>query len=673
MEEIVEVEQQQEKEEEKELFEPRIQPLDPDIVKQIAAGEVIHQPWNVVKELIENCLDAKSTHIVVALKDGGFEEVKIQDNGCGIHPDDTEQIAHRFHSSKIKSVDDVYKIQTLGFRGEALSSMALIGKVTILSKRNGIDEGVRVIIQGKERTKHVEHQLEAGTTIVVTDIFKTYSPSDIRRSTYKITKLVTDYAYANPGIKFVLHTPTIAFRTPNLETSNEKEWISAILGTKKLFNKEITSTNPPFSVALFGIQLKEGKLTLKTPKTNLTCFVNRRLVTIYSLEGLLRDQLERNAFTCETIIAFFEMDPSLIDVHVSPTKELVTMRNSEAVLDTVAEAFDDMIKVRFRESQVEGGKSPKTVFSSVSNESSGSNNFSPAKKIRFDPNQSLMDSFIENNDTAGYESETPSIIDPDTNMEQEEQNEEGEQFIFRHVETLYDSLLDEIRNDCDPEWTTKFRRAQSTKLCKIHDLLVLLFQNESDFYFISFRVLLEEFFYQRLIIGFANFCCVKDLNDTKISLRTLLQSALLEVNEEFIQAKFKLLQTSKLALDDYFSITFEKTEEGDMILTGVPVLLPCLSTPWSNIAVALIALPEEYPNNPELNEAWIKDVAKRLSAAFAAPLFRCINTGKESFTLEFWNSQVIPTIKTTYLCGSHFVNSIVSGSNTDLYKSFDRC
>uniref|UniRef100_A0AC35GL62 DNA mismatch repair protein S5 domain-containing protein n=1 Tax=Panagrolaimus sp. PS1159 TaxID=55785 RepID=A0AC35GL62_9BILA len=657
------------------LFQPRIQPLDPDIVKQIAAGEVIHQPWNVVKELIENSLDAKSDHIIVSLKDGGFEEVMIRDNGCGIHPDDTEKIAHRFHSSKIKSVDDVYKIQTLGFRGEALSSMALIGKVTIVSKRNGIEDGIRLIIQGKERTKQVEHHCDAGTTIVVTDIFKTYSPSDIRRSNYKITKLVTDYAYANPGIKFVLQTPAIAFRTPNLATSNQKEWIAGILGTKKLFSKEITSTNPPFSVTIFGIHLKEGKMTIKTPKTNLTCFVNRRLVTIFSLEGLLRNQFECNGFSCETIIAFFEMDPSMIDVHVSPTKELVTMRNSEIVLDTVAEAFGDMIKMRYHESQVEAGKSPKTVLSSISNESSISNKYySPSKKIRFDPNQSLMDSFIENNDTADYESETPSLIEKseENNMEQDGSREE-EQFIFRHVEKIYDSLLDEIQNDCDAEWTTKFRKAQSTKLCKIHDLLVLLFQSESDFYFISFRVLLEEFFYQRLLIGFANFCCVKDLNDQKISLRTLLLTALPEATEEFIQAKFQLLVNSKVALDDYFSITFEEAEDGDLILTGVPVLLPCLSTPWSNIALALIALPEAYPNNIETNQEWIKDVAKRLSTAFAAPLFRCINTGKELFALDFWNSQVIPTIKTTYLCGSQFVNSIVAGSNTDLYKSFDRC
>uniref|UniRef100_A0A914QX07 DNA mismatch repair protein Mlh1 C-terminal domain-containing protein n=1 Tax=Panagrolaimus davidi TaxID=227884 RepID=A0A914QX07_9BILA len=371
------------------------------------------------------------------------------------------------------------------------------------------------------------------------------------------------------------------------------------------------------------------------------------------------------------------MDPSMIDVHVSPTKELVTMRNSEIVLDTVAEAFGDMIKMRYHESQVEAGKSPKTVLSSISNESSISNKYySPSKKIRFDPNQSLMDSFIENNDTADYESETPLFIEKseENDMEQDESTvREEEQFIFRHVEKIYDSLLDEIRNDCDAEWTTKFRKAQSTKLCKIHDLLVLLFQSESDFYFISFRVLLEEFFYQRLLIGFANFCCVKDLNDQKLSLRTLLLTALPEAYEEFIQAKFQLLVNSKVALDDYFSITFGEAEDGDLILTGVPVLLPCLSTPWSNIALALIALPEAYPNNTEANQEWIKDVAKRLSTAFAAPLFRCINTGKESFALDFWNSQVIPTIKTTYLCGSQFVNSIVAGSNTDLYKSFDRC
>uniref|UniRef100_A0AC35FF46 Uncharacterized protein n=1 Tax=Panagrolaimus sp. PS1159 TaxID=55785 RepID=A0AC35FF46_9BILA len=178
-----------------------------------AAGEVIHQPWNVEKELIENSLDAKSGYIIVSLKDGGFEEIMIRDNGFIL------MIKKKLHTDfippKLKSVDDVYKILTIGFRGY---------------KRNGIEDGVRIVIQGKERTKQVEHHIEAGTTIVVTDIFKIYSPSDIGRSNNKITKLVTDYAYANPEIKFVLQIPAFAFRTPNLATSNQKEWIAGILG-----------------------------------------------------------------------------------------------------------------------------------------------------------------------------------------------------------------------------------------------------------------------------------------------------------------------------------------------------------------------------------------------------------------------------------------------------------
>lgn len=146
-----------------------------------------------------------------------------------------------------------------------------------------------------------------------------------------------------------------------------------------------------------------------------------------------------------------------------------------------------------------------------------------------------------------------------------------------------------------------------------------------------------------------------------------------QASEEFIKFKLQMILDSRHALDDFFSITVEETEDGDIFITGSPVMLPLLSTPWSEVALAVISLPQPFPNNDEENIVWIKSFATKLAAAFAAPLFRYTKTGKELSTLQYWNDQVLSCIKPIYICGPQFTNNLVTGTNTDLYKSFDRC
>ena len=114
------------------------------------------------------------------------------------------------------------------------------------------------ILLGKDRKSHIEHGIDSGSTIIVTSVFKSYSTSDANRSTYKIIRLCQDYAAANTGIKLILLSPKHAFKTPNINTSDQKQWLAAILGTQNLFEKHVSSKNPPFTASLFGIYLKEG-------------------------------------------------------------------------------------------------------------------------------------------------------------------------------------------------------------------------------------------------------------------------------------------------------------------------------------------------------------------------------------------------------------------------------
>ena len=151
-------------------------------------------------------------------------------------------------------------------------------------------------------------------------------------------------------------------------------------------------------------------------------------------------------------------------------------------------------------------------------------------------------------------------------------------------------------------------------------------------------------------------------------------AALPTASEEFFQYKLQLLKDSQAALDDYFSITFDETpDKGDLILTGVPSLLPQFAAPWSEVSLALISFPEACPEDAEAKHYWIKDIALRLSSAFAASLFRIIDANEEKETFEYCSMKILPTIKAFYLCGPRFKEALISGSNNDLYKSFDRC
>ena len=198
----------------------RIQCLDASVVNKIAAGEVIERPANVVKELLENSIDALSTHIEVDIGDGGSELIRITDDGEGIHPDDLVLAVTSHATSKIKNADDLFHIQTMGFRGEALASIAEVSHFRIRSRRRETLTGNELLVDCGQRGEVTPCGSPQGTSIEIRNLF---ANTPVRRKFLKtkstefghITEHFTRIALANPRLHLVLkHNGRTVFDLP---------------------------------------------------------------------------------------------------------------------------------------------------------------------------------------------------------------------------------------------------------------------------------------------------------------------------------------------------------------------------------------------------------------------------------------------------------------------------
>ena len=197
-----------------------IQLLPDHVINQIAAGEVIQRPASAVKEMLENALDAGSTDITLFVKDAGKTLLQVVDNGCGMSTADIKMCFERHATSKIKDANDLFKIQSMGFRGEAMASIAAIAHVEITSKLTDEELGSHLIIEGSNVITHTECATTNGTSIKVKNLFynvparRNFLKSD-KVEMRKITEEFTRIALANPDIKMQLSHNNQKFQTKN--------------------------------------------------------------------------------------------------------------------------------------------------------------------------------------------------------------------------------------------------------------------------------------------------------------------------------------------------------------------------------------------------------------------------------------------------------------------------
>ncbi len=315
-----------------------IKVLDSLVASKIAAGEVIERPASVVKELLENSLDAGSTSITLRIEKGGRELIRVQDNGSGIRAGDLSLVILRHATSKIEEEEDLLKIETLGFRGEAMASIAAVSRLTITTRERGADSGVRLTVEGGGEALITPAGSSEGTIVVVEDLFFN-TPVRLkflrspRTESGRVLHVFRALALVNPGVRFSLERET--GQDLHLPASGPKERFISLLGREK--NRELI---PITSSHIEGFIGGPGE-ALSSPKA-LHTYLNGRPIRDRTIIRAISDGYGRLIERGQYPVALINLKilPSDVDVNIHPAKTEVRFRNPGAVYSLVRGAVN---------------------------------------------------------------------------------------------------------------------------------------------------------------------------------------------------------------------------------------------------------------------------------------------------------------------------------------------
>jgi DNA mismatch repair protein MutL len=338
----------------------KIRILAENVANKIAAGEVVERPASVVKELLENALDAGARSIRIECESGGKRLIRIVDDGCGMNHDDALLAFERHATSKLRSADDLLSIATLGFRGEALPSIAAVSRLVLETRTPEESEGARVELSGGKLISVKPAGVPPGTSISVSDIFycvparRKFLKSETTELGH-IASLVTHYALAHPECHFVLKTPSqLILDCPPVERAAER--VYQVFGRQALEElAEIPTTEAPVRSAITEPQIEadEQATTLRvggftsrpevqrTNRNGIYIFVNRRLVRdrllLHAINEAYRNIVPPGVFP--VVLLFLEMPYQEVDVNVHPAKIEVRFRHPQFVHDFTRDAI----------------------------------------------------------------------------------------------------------------------------------------------------------------------------------------------------------------------------------------------------------------------------------------------------------------------------------------------
>ncbi|CAG9814820.1 unnamed protein product [Phaedon cochleariae] len=447
---------------------PQIKKLDEDVINRIAAGEVIQRPANALKELLENSLDAEATNIQITVKNGGLKLLQIQDNGIGIRRDDFGIVCERFTTSKLREFEDLNKICTYGFRGEALASISHVAHLTITSKTasdvcayqasfvDGLLQGTPKPMAGNQ-----------GTIITVEDLFYNMnvrkkalrSPAEEYQ---KVADVVGKYAIHNASVGFAFKKSgdNNDIRTP--QNSSHIENIRIIYGN------EIAKELMEFSMEnqMYNLKLK-GYITnvyYSTKKFQFLLFINNRLVDCQSLKKCIdhvySTYLPKN--THPFVYLSLELDPSNIDVNVHPTKHEIHFLNQEQIIETIASGLESkllgsnnsrkaytqllhLLQRKFADKFLTLGTGKTVEEDVIDKHNATSKNINPNSMVRTDHREQKLDRFFTDMKKPELNVKGTKNIMNDS-LTEEEYQKHNEMFMKR-TEDLEDKILDKTVED----------------------------------------------------------------------------------------------------------------------------------------------------------------------------------------------------------------------------------
>ena len=331
--------------------------LDDLTINKIAAGEVIERPASVIKEMVENSIDAGANNITVEIKNGGISYIKITDNGKGIAEDDLEIAFERHATSKIRSADDLNKVTSMGFRGEALASIAAISRVEMISRTAQQENGYKVVVEGGKILEKTEVGAPVGTSITVTNLFYNtpvrykFLKKDFTEAGY-IEDTVSRIALVHPEISIkLINTGRTVIQTNG--NGDLKTVIYSIYG-KDVANALIPTDYVYDDIHVYGVV---GKPEIaRSNRANQIFFVNKRYIKDKSLssaaEKAYKGMIPMGKFSF--LVLNIDMNPSKVDVNVHPAKLEVRFEEENLVFKAVYHAIQNsLLKSEIVEEQIE--------------------------------------------------------------------------------------------------------------------------------------------------------------------------------------------------------------------------------------------------------------------------------------------------------------------------------
>ena len=334
---------------------PQIQVLPEAVSSRIAAGEVIERPSAVVKELIDNSLDAGSTSLTITIKEGGRRLIRVTDDGSGMHPDDARLACQRFATSKLRDESDLQNIQTLGFRGEALPSIASVSKFRLITQSAYSTVGTELYSEGGVTWSYRENPAPQGTQVEVNDLFFN-TPARLRflksvgTEFSRICQAVQQAALVHHAVHFrLIHNDHSVFDYPQTQTATDR--LVQVYGTR-LIDRMLALDYEQADIQVTGLTV--SPYHTRTSRTPQDVFVNRRAIknttithAVYEAYGSFLPKGQHPVFAI-----FMNIAPSTVDVNVHPAKREVRFSQADVVHAVIKAAIQQPLKAQTRKNLV---------------------------------------------------------------------------------------------------------------------------------------------------------------------------------------------------------------------------------------------------------------------------------------------------------------------------------
>lgn len=585
---------------------PKIKRLEESVVNRIAAGEVIQRPVSVVKELVENSLDAGSTCVSVVVKDGGLKLIQVSDDGHGIRYDDLPILCERHTTSKLSSYEDLLSIKSMGFRGEALASMTYVGHVTVTTITPGQLHGYRATY----RDGVMEHEPKAcaavkGTQITVENLF--YNMAARRKTLQnsaddypKIVDLLTRFAIHHTNVSFSCrkHGASRA-DVHSVATSSRLDAIKSVLGVSVARNlmKIKSSDNDPSS-SVFKMDGYISNSNYLAKKITMVLFINGRLVECGALKRAI--EIVYAATLPKASKPFIYMSitlpPEHVDVNVHPTKKEVSLLNQEVIIEKIESVVESSLRSSnesrtFQEQVVD--PSPR---SSLDSQKDSPNHIAPsAQKVQKVPVHKMVRT--DTLDPAGrlhaYMQINPSPLEQSclasvrSSIRQRRNPRETADL------TSVQELINDIERGCHSGLLDIVRNC--TFIGMADDFFALI-QHATHLYLANVVNLSKELMYQQVLRRFAHFNAIQLSEPAPVS--DLIMLALKEedldsgevendeLKDKISQMNTELLKQKAEMLEEYFGIHIDS----DGNLSRLPVILDQYTPDMDQVPELLLCL-----------------------------------------------------------------------------------